>query len=122
MTSVTRVKVEHSRELLNLVLAAVLFVSPWVLGFAGETAAAWTAWGTGVVVAIFAAIALFVESVRAVDTASLVLGIWTIVAPWIVGFAAVTLAWWTCLAVGVLLVLVAAWEVLTDTPRKAVAT
>ena len=122
MASVAKVKVEHSRELLNLVLAVVLFVSPWVLGFAGETMAAWTAWVTGVVVAIVAAIGLFVESARAVDTASLILGIWTIAAPWIVGFAAIALALWTSVIVGILLALIAAWEVMTDTPRKAVAT
>ncbi len=29
---------------INLVLAACLFVSPWVLGFAGEQVAARTAW------------------------------------------------------------------------------
>ena len=122
MASVTRVKVEHSRELLNLVLAVVLFVSPWVLGFAGETMAAWTAWVTGVVVAIVAAIGLFVESARVVDTVGLILGIWTIAAPWIVGFAAIVLALWTSVVVGILLALIAAWEVMTDTPRKAVAT
>jgi hypothetical protein len=48
----------------------------------------------------------------------LVLGVWTVAAPWIVGFTAITTALWTCVAVGILLAVVAAWEVLTDTPRK----
>ncbi len=115
-------KVEHPREWLNMVLAVVLFVSPWVFGYVGETMVAWTFWATAVVVAIFSVIALFVESARPVDAVSLILGVWTIAAPWIVGFAAIKAALWTCVAVGILLAFVAAWEVVTDAPRKAAVT
>jgi hypothetical protein len=37
-------------EWVNVVLAIWLFVSPWVLGFAAFTTAAWTAWIVGVIV------------------------------------------------------------------------
>ena len=119
MSSVMKIKVEHPREWLNLVLAVVLFVSPWVLDLgAGATMAAWTLWATGAVVAVFALIALLVEAARPADAVSLILGIWTIAAPWIAGFATLTTALWTCTAVGILLALIAAWEVITDVPRK----
>jgi hypothetical protein len=35
MLSVRSVKVEHVQDWLNAALAVILFVSPWVLGFAG---------------------------------------------------------------------------------------
>src|SRR5437868_6128331 len=35
-------------EWITVVLGVVLFISPWILGFAGVMAAAWTAWIIGV--------------------------------------------------------------------------
>jgi hypothetical protein len=36
----------------NLVLAVLLFISPWVLGFSGSAAPAWDAWIVGVITAV----------------------------------------------------------------------
>jgi len=38
-------------EWLNVILGAWLFLSPWILGFAGTSAAAWSAWIVGGLVA-----------------------------------------------------------------------
>jgi len=122
MASVTRFKVEHPRDLLNLILAALLFISPWVLGFAGETFAARTAWVTAVVIAVASVLALFVKSATWPDAAGLLLGIWTVAAPWILGFAKVTFTTWAFLAVGILLAIVAVWEVWTDIFPEPAAT
>jgi hypothetical protein len=39
-------------ELIPAVLAVIVFVSPWLFGFASVTALAWSAWVTGVLLAI----------------------------------------------------------------------
>jgi uncharacterized membrane protein HdeD (DUF308 family) len=51
-------------ELLPAVLGVITFVSPWVLGFAGITAIAWTAWVLGIVVVIIAGSLLLGRSER----------------------------------------------------------
>jgi hypothetical protein len=41
-------------NLVNAALAAVLFVSPWLFGFADQPAAAWNAWVAGLAIGAFA--------------------------------------------------------------------
>jgi hypothetical protein len=41
-------------EWLTLIVGVLLFISPWVLGFAAVTAAAWTAWIIGILLFIAA--------------------------------------------------------------------
>lgn len=48
----------RSAEWTNLALGFWVFISPWVLGFAAVTAAAWNAWIIGAAVVILAAWAL----------------------------------------------------------------
>ncbi len=47
-------------ELVPAIVGVVTFVSPWVLGFAGVTAIAWTAWILGIVAVLAAGSLLFV--------------------------------------------------------------
>jgi len=122
MSSAMKIRFEHPRDLLNLALAAVLFASPWVLGFASETVAAWAAWGSAIAIGVFALAALFVKSAVWADTLSLALSVWTVAAPWILGFAAVTMAFRAHIVVGVVLFIVATWEVWTDLSRRPAAT
>jgi hypothetical protein len=121
MASVINVKVEHPRDWFNLALAVILFVSPWVLGFTAETAAAWTAWVTGIVIAILA-IAAIVQFAEWEEWASLVLGLWLVVSPWVIGFAHGVVAQWTHIVLGLLLAAVAAWEVWLQHSDKSAST
>lgn len=114
MTSAANIKIEHPRYVLNLGAAVLLFVAPWAFGFINQTAAAWTAWVTGGVVAALSVAMLFAEAATGPDLLALVLGIWTLAAPSIVGFTSVPLTMWVYLAVGVVLLSVAAWEVWGD--------
>jgi len=68
-------------DLANLVLGAVLFLSPWVLGFAAG-AQSQNAWITGIVIAVLsiAALAAFAEWE---EWLNLVAGLWAIAAPWV---------------------------------------
>src|SRR5437879_2535061 len=121
MLSVEKVKVEHPQDWLNLALAALLFVSPWVLGFPAETAAAWTAWVTGIVIGILA-VAAIVQFAEWEEWANLVLGLWLVVAPWIVGFTTVIMARWTHVVLGILVAAIAASEVWSVRFHKSATT
>jgi hypothetical protein len=101
---------KHPQDWANLVLAALLFLSPWVLGFATEQYAAWNAWISAVVIAALAigALSAFQEWE---EWLNLIAGIWVVAAPWVLGFAAITLAMWTHVVLGLLVAAVAAWEI-----------
>jgi len=44
-----------------------------------------------------------------IQLAQLVLGIWTVVSPWVLGYASLTPALWGSVMAGVLIVLLALW-------------
>ena len=54
-------------EWINVLLGIWLFISPWVLGFVGLTASAWTAWILGIL--IVAAAAWAIVEVQRLNTA-----------------------------------------------------
>jgi SPW repeat-containing protein len=74
-------------DVLNLILAVWLFLSPWIVGFAGLMPAAWTAWLSAIAIAIFAIAALsaFAEWEEWIN---LILGVWVLISPWIVRVSA----------------------------------
>lgn len=110
MSSVSNLEVDRPREWINGALAMILFVSPWALGFADTVAAAWTAWVTGVVLAVLVVAAVLRFAEWEVWAAMLV-GLWLIMSPWVVGFTSTTAAQWTHLVIGILVAAIAAWEV-----------
>ena len=139
MAGTTQTTMDRWRDWAMLVLAAWLFVSPWVLGFAAGTApaavegeavgaaasgggwaAAWNAWIVGVIVAALA-IAAAVKFAASEDWVNLVLGAWLVVSPWVLGFGALAAAAWNAVIVGALIAALAAWE-LWDVRRGAPTT
>ncbi len=110
------------RDWVMLALAVWLFASPWLLGFAGVapaagaaagagfTAAAWNAWAVGIVVAALAvwAIAMFAEWQ---DWLTGILGLWLVIAPWVLGLSSMKPAVWNYVIVGGLIIVLSAWEV-----------
>ena len=86
---------------------------------AGPTAAAWNAWIVGVVVAVLAiwAIAVFAEWQ---DWLNGILGVWLIIAPWVLGFGGLAAAAWNHVIVGLLVLVLAAWE-LWEVRQRATA-
>lgn len=70
-------------------------------------------YGGGAVVALSVTM-LFAMAGTGPDLLVLVLGIWTLAAPSILGFTSVPLTMWVYLAVGLVLVAVAVWEVWSD--------
>lgn len=68
---------------LNLILAIWLFLSPWIVGFAGTNPAAWVAWLSAIAIALvsIAALAAFTEWEEWIN---LLLGIWVLISPWVI--------------------------------------
>lgn len=75
-------------DVANLILGAVLFVSPWIFAFAAGPQSQ-NAWIAGVVIAGLSIAALAAFTVWE-EWANLVVGLWTLASPWIFGFAGTT--------------------------------
>ena len=95
-------------DVVNLMLGAWLFVTPWIFDFA-DGAAGWNAWIFGALIALvaFAALMVFTELE---EWANLLLGLWVIVAPWNLGFSGTKAAFANHLIVGIAVVVLAAIE------------
>jgi hypothetical protein len=66
------------------VLAAILFISPWAFGFDGVPAAAWTAWIDAPAIAM---VSFAFSSAEQAKWATMIVGIFTTVSPWLIGFS-----------------------------------
>ena len=98
------------QDWITLVLAVLLFVSPWALGYVDHERAAQMARASAIVIG-FTAFGALLASWE--EWLNLILGVWLIFAPWIVGFASVAIAMRTNVAVGALIALFSAWELWT---------
>ncbi len=94
-------------DLVNFVLGACLAFAPWVLGFTGQTAAAWNAWVVGAAVA-FVAVDALANLTEWEEWANMVLGIWAVLAPWLLDFAEVPQARYAHLFIGLIVAVLAA--------------
>jgi len=98
------------QDWVNLILAVWLFISPWVLNFAGQQRPAWDAWIVGVVVAVLSIAALTQVQVWE-EWINLLLGAWLFISPWVLGFSSDATISWNAWIVGILIFLVAASEI-----------
>jgi uncharacterized membrane protein len=87
---------DHTVNGLNLALAAILFISPWLFGFAG-------------LIALVAGIAL-AQLQQWEEWVNVALGLWVAVSPWLLGFAGVANAMWAHLVFGLAVAALAAYE------------
>lgn len=109
MTIFERLSV-YWQDTLNLLLGAGLFLSPWLFGFEEVAAAAWNAHLVGAVIAVMAVMALFAFQ-RWEDWVSGLLGAWLLIAPWSLGFNAITPAVLTHVLLGIAAVVLAIWSI-----------
>jgi hypothetical protein len=94
---------------LNAALGVILLVSPWLIGFEAEGMATWTAIIGGTVIAAMA-LAAFLRLLEWEEWINLVAGLCVAASPWLIGFTAVARATWTHIIIGVLVALLAAFE------------
>jgi hypothetical protein len=96
----------------KVVLGLWFAATPWILGYSGLTGALWSGLITGLVVAILAALALPAGRQMWAEWLSLIAGAWMFISPWVVGFAANSVALWNALIVGVLVAIAALWLII----------
>jgi hypothetical protein len=97
------------QEWISLTLAGCLFASPWTLDYTFEPLAAWNAWASGVAIAAMAAAALTRFS-EWEEWINLALGAWVLASPWVLDFNDIVTTLWAHVPVGLLVGLIAAWE------------
>jgi hypothetical protein len=101
-------KEKRWQDWLNLLIGIWLFISPWVVGFAGtETAASWNAWILGAGIVVFSAIAVSMPQAWE-EVINVLLGIWMVISSWVLGVANRP-AETNAVIVGLLVILFAAW-------------
>jgi hypothetical protein len=75
-------------DVANLILGAILFVSPWMFGFDAGRASE-NAYIAGIAIAALAIAALAAFAIWE-EWLNLIVGLWTLVSPWILGFQGTT--------------------------------
>ena len=104
-------------DVANLILGAFLLFSPWIFGFdAGKITQNATI--SGIVIAVLAIAALGAFAVWE-EWLNLIVGLWTLVSPWVLGFQG-TRAMTVHVIVGVLVAILAAielWIMSQNPPR-----
>jgi hypothetical protein len=83
-----RYRPEAILDLYNLLLGALLFLSPWLFAFAHDAASA-DAWLGGAVIAVVSLAALFVYA-EWEEWIALAAGLWLMLSPFVLGFAHTT--------------------------------
>lgn len=73
-------------NLVSIMFAILLALSPWMLGFPYETAAV-NAWASGLVLGLVSVMALLAYS-EWEEWVDLAVGLWILVSPWVLGFDA----------------------------------
>jgi hypothetical protein len=71
-------------DVANLILGGVLFFSPWIFGFDAGRASE-NAHIAGIVIAVLAIAALAAFAIWE-EWLNLIVGLWTLVSPWVLGF------------------------------------
>ena len=104
-------------DVVNIVAGLGLLLSPWYLGYAAETYAAWNAWIVGAAVTLIAVAALFAFH-QVEEWANVVLGLWAVIAPWALGFSAVAAATWAHVVAGLVVAVLAAISLWSDSGRS----
>jgi SPW repeat len=99
-------KRETIADVINLVLGAWLFLTPWIFGFVPNTAASWNAWLSGVAIGVIAVAALLAFA-EWEEWINLLLGVWVAVSAWAVGFAVHATPTWVHVVTGIFVAVVA---------------
>lgn len=101
------------QDWVNLILGVWLFVSPWVLEYTMLQSAAWNAYIMGAAIVVFAAIAAYMPKAWE-EMINIILGVWLVLSPYVLGFATDTMIAAHTVVVGVLVTLFAVWAMFAD--------
>ena len=93
---------------INLVLAILLLISPWVLAFP-TGAASYNAVIAGRIIGLVA-VGAIVAFAQWEEWVNLIVGVWVFIAPFVLGFSAAPSALWTHVVIGLVVAVLAALE------------
>ena len=111
-------QLKHWQDPVNALLGVWLVLSPWALGFQGNTLAMSNAAVIGVALVAAAVGAILVPRAWEEWTEG-ALGLWLVVSPWILGFDAIRDAMLSTAITGLAVVVLALWTLLTDQDYRA---
>lgn len=96
------------QDWVNVVLGVWLFIAPFFGIGAGDPAAVWNSYIMGLAVALIA-LAAVSEPRKWEEWTNLIIGVWLIIAPFVLGFTEQQGATWNQIIVGILVAADAAW-------------
>src|SRR6184192_3263249 len=106
-------------DVANLVLGAILLFSPWIFGFESGPAST-NAYINGIVIAVLAIAALTAFAVWE-EWLNLIVGLWTLLSPWVLGFQGTTRPMAVHVVVGIVVAVLAAIEIWMTAPPRLTA-
>jgi hypothetical protein len=109
------------RDWVIAVLGLWMLVSPRVLHYTGiQPDAIWCAWLVGAAILLVTAGSRFVVEIWSPwqDGTNAALGLWLMVSPWVLGFAAHTTARTNSIVVGFFVTVLALWAMVVDTDLR----
>jgi hypothetical protein len=106
-------------SLLNLLAGIWLIISSWVLGFSGVPVAVGNAVILGIAVLVLAAIRLGTTGTNGISWLNLILGIWLIISPFVLGFSGAAGAMGNAVVLGILVGLFSLWAGLANQTTAA---
>lgn len=99
---------QHWQDWINVLLGAWLFFSPWLLGYFNMYNAAWNSYVLGIAIFVFAVWALYAPQAWE-EWTLLILGVWLVISPWVLGFYGDGNATWNMVIVGILTIIFASF-------------
>ena len=106
-------QMKHWQDPANVLMGVWLILSPWALGFQSERNAMMNAVIVGVLLIAAALGAIFVPRAWE-EWSETALGLWLVISPWVIGFAALETAKISTVASGLIVVVLALWVLMTD--------
>lgn len=114
-------KTQHWQDWVNAVLGLWVFISPWIPQFGGAgDLATWNFWIVGFAVAFLAAGALSAFQ-RWEEWTNIVLGVWLLASPWLLGFSTSAALTWNAVIIGGLVAVFAGWALYEEQGPRQVA-
>jgi hypothetical protein len=109
-------EMRHWQDRVTVLLGVWILISPVVLGFApGQPDVMWNSWFIGVVILIVTAGSAVAEVPKVwQELATLILGLWLVISPWVLSFAARAPARNCTIVAGLLVIAVSMWETFSD--------
>lgn len=99
------------QDWINMLAGAWLFITPWIWNYAVVPVAAWNFWITGIVMVLGSLWALSAPAVSGAEWFDALVGAWTFLSPWVLGFAGLAAAAWNAWIVGAVFLILALWAV-----------